>query len=70
MPSIRRVSSQVDPNDAAKWIVSSIEKCGVLELQAVGDNAISRAVKAVAIAKKQIAQIGMWFVPLPLWLQT
>lgn len=43
-----------DPNDAAKWIVSAIEKCGVL-LQAVGDNAISRAVKAVAIAKKLIA---------------
>ncbi|GIP08169.1 stage V sporulation protein S [Paenibacillus macerans] len=55
MPSIRRVSAQVDPNDAARWIVGAIEKCGVIELQAVGDNAISRAVKAVAIAKNLIA---------------
>lgn len=55
MSSIRKVSAHADPNEVAKGITNVLEKCGVIELQAVGDNAINRAVKAVAIAKKLIA---------------
>lgn len=52
--TICRVSAHANPVDAAQRIANVILKCGVIELQTVGDNAISKAVKAVAIAQKSI----------------
>ncbi|MNW54208.1 Stage V sporulation protein S [compost metagenome] len=56
MNSVCRISAHVNPFDAAQRIANVIRKCGVIELQAVGDNAISKAVKAVAIAQESIVQ--------------
>ncbi|MEK6994403.1 stage V sporulation protein S [Paenibacillus sp. FSL K6-1566] len=56
MIAICRISAHANPVDAAQRIANVIRKCGVIELQAVGDNAISKAVKAVAIAQDSIAQ--------------
>lgn len=56
MISICKISAHANPVEAAQRIANVIRKCGVVELQAVGDNAISKAVKAVAIAQESIVQ--------------
>lgn len=56
MITICRISTHSNPVDAAQRIANVIRKCGVVELQALGDHAISKAVKAVANAQGATVQ--------------
>lgn len=50
--SVLMVSSKTNPDKLAKAIIANVSKFKVAEVQAIGEAATYRAIKAIAIARK------------------
>jgi len=66
VPRSLRVSAASDPNAVAGVLAAALRHMGSADLVAVGAGAVNQAVKAVIIARRQVAGNGIdpVFVPL------
>ncbi len=62
---VLKVSSKSSPNSVAGALAGVIREKGVVEIQAIGADAINQAVKAVAIARGFVAPSGMDLICIP-----
>jgi len=51
-----KVASQSNPNSVAGAIAGALEQDAAVEIHAIGAGAVNQSVKAIAIAKRLIAQ--------------
>ena len=62
---VLKVSAKSVPNSVAGAIAGVIRESGSVEVQAVGAGATNQAVKAIAIARGDLAPAGMDLVCVP-----
>jgi len=62
---VLKVSSSSNPNKVAGAIAGAVSKAGRVEIQAIGAGAVNQAVKAIAIARRFVAENGndLYMVP-------
>ena len=62
---VLKVSSNSNPNKVAGAIAGAVGKNGKVEIQAIGAGAVNQAVKAIAIARRFVAENGgdLYMVP-------
>ncbi len=62
---VLKVSSNSNPNKVAGAIAGAVSKNGKVEIQAIGAGAVNQAVKAIAIARRFVAENGgdLYMVP-------
>ena len=60
-----KVSSKSNPNSVAGALAHVVREKGAVEIQAVGDGALNKAIKAVVIARGFVAPSGKNLVCIP-----
>ena len=67
VPRSLRVSATSDPNAVAGVLAAALRHMGSAEIVAVGARAVNQAVKAVIIARRHVAGVGIDPVFIPLF---
>ena len=62
---ILKVSAKSNPNSVAGALAGVLRERGAAEIQAIGDGAINKAEKAVAIARGFVAPSGVDLICIP-----
>ena len=55
---ILKVASHSNPNSVSGAIAGALEQEGVVELHAIGAGAVNQTVKAIAISRRHVEQVG------------
>lgn len=62
---VLKVSSKSNPNSCAGALAGVLRQRGVVEVQVVGAGALNQAIKAVAIARGFVTDVGLDLVCIP-----